>query len=158
MTGGGTKGLVVSEVYDEELKHTIQLNDIVISIDNKHLPPTTVVKDVSALIGSSKRQLLFRFTRAEANKTIQNRKKRDNKKKKEKKGIERRMKTIQKIKEIKINKKTTAKVTIQQEIESETDDKEYSTDDESMGSLAHIPQATGVNNSDTESILSDGRE
>ena len=49
-------------------------------------------------------------------------------------------------------------MTMQQEIEGETDDKEYSTDDESMGSVTHIPKETGVDNSDTESILTDGKE
>ena len=63
--------------------------------------------------------------------------------------MERRMKTIREIEESKINKKTVARVTMQQEIKDETDDKECSTDDESMGSVPHIPMATGVDNSDT---------
>ena len=47
---------------------------------------------------------------------------------------------------------------MQQEIEGETDDKEYNTDDESMGSGTRIPKETGVNNSDIESMLTDGKE
>ena len=41
ITGGGGKGVVVSKVYNEERKLIIHLNDIVISIDNKCLPPTS---------------------------------------------------------------------------------------------------------------------
>ena len=70
------------------------------------------------------------------------------------------MKAIREIEESKSNKKTTARVTIQQEIEGETDDKEYSTDNdnESMGSVTHIPKATGGDNSDTDAMLTDGKE
>ena len=72
--------------------------------------------------------------------------------------MERKMKMIKEIEESKINKKTTERVTMQQAIEGETDDKEYNTDDESMGSGTQIPKETGVNNSDTESMLTDGKE
>ena len=70
------------------------------------------------------------------------------------------MKMIREIEESKNNKKITARVTMQQEIKDETDDKEFSTDNESMGSVTHIPKATGVNNSDTdtESMLIDRKE
>ena len=95
-TGGGRKGVVVvSKVSNEEFKHIISLNDIVISIDTIRLTSTTVLKDFFSLIGSSKRPLLIRFSRAEAaKKTVQNRKKRDNKKKKKQKEMEGRMKVI----------------------------------------------------------------
>ena len=73
-TGGGNKSVVVvSKVSNEKFKHIIQLNDIVISIDTVRLTPTTVLKDIFSLIGSSKRPLLIRFSRAEvAKKTVQN--------------------------------------------------------------------------------------
>ena len=60
------------------------------------------------------------------------------------------MKTIQEIEESKINKNMAARVTRQQEIEGDTDDKEYSTHDENMGSESHILKEAGVNNSDIE--------
>ena len=66
-TGGGRKEVWVSKVNSEELKHSIHINDIVISINNECLPPTTTVgKDISALIKSSKRPLRYRFSRAES--------------------------------------------------------------------------------------------
>ena len=71
------------------------------------------------------------------------------------------MKVIREIEESKSNsnKKTIAsRVTMQQEINGETDDKESSTDDESMGSVTHIPKETGVNNSDTESMLTERKK
>ena len=45
--------------------------------------------------------------------------------------------------------KRRARIKLQQEIKGETDDKEFSTDDESMSSVTHIPKETGVDNSDT---------
>ena len=71
------------------------------------------------------------------------------------------MKVIREIEESKSNsnKKTIAsRVTMQQEIKGETDDKEYNNDDESMGNGTHIPKETGVDNSDTESMSTDGKE
>ena len=129
ITGGGRKGVVMSKVNNEELKQIFHINDIVISINNKPLPPTTVGKDVSVLIKSYKRPLLFRFSRA-----------------------------IRGIEERKMNKETAARATRQQEIEDETDDKEYNTDDKSMGGGTDIPKGTGVDNSDIESMSTDGKE
>ena len=68
------------------------------------------------------------------------------------------MEVIREIEEGKTNKKLTARVKMQQEIEGETDDKESSIVDESMGSVTHIPKETGVDNSDTESMSMDGKE
>ena len=68
------------------------------------------------------------------------------------------MNAIREIEESNSNKKTTARVIMQQEIEGETDGKGYSTDDESMGSATHIQKTTGVDNSDTESMLTDKKE
>ena len=85
ITGGGREGVVVSKVYNEEFKHIIQLNDIVILIDNERLKPTTVLKDVFFLIEPSKRPLLIRFSRAKAKNTVQNRKKRTTRKRRKRK-------------------------------------------------------------------------
>ena len=64
--GRGRKGIVVvSKVHNEEYKHIIQLNNIVISISTKCLTPTTLLTDVFSFIGSSKQPLLIRFSRAE---------------------------------------------------------------------------------------------
>ena len=68
------------------------------------------------------------------------------------------MKVIRDIEEGKSKKKLTARVKMQQEIEGETDDKEFSTDDETMSSVTHIPKETRVDNSDTESMSMDGKE
>ena len=38
------------------------------------------------------------------------------------------------------------------------DDNEVSNDDESMGSVSHIPTETGINNSEVELIAMDGIE
>ena len=46
-----------------------------------------------------------------------------------------------------------------QEIEQyEMDDNELSNDDDSMGSVSHIPKETGINNSDAESMSMDGND
>ena len=42
-----------------------------------------------------------------------------------------------------------------QEIEDKMDDNEFSNDDESMGSVTHIPTETGVNNCDAELMSMD---
>ena len=59
-TRKGRKEVWVSKVNIEELKHSIHINDIVISINNER-----VGKDISTLIKSPKRPLRFRFSRAE---------------------------------------------------------------------------------------------
>ena len=45
-----------------------------------------------------------------------------------------------------------------QEIENKMNDNEFSNDDESIGSVTHIPTETGVNNSDAESMSMDGND
>ena len=76
-TGGGRKGIVVvSKVSNEEFKHIIQPNNIILSIDTVRLKSTTLLKDVFSLIGFSKQLLLIQFSRAKtAKKTAQNQKK-----------------------------------------------------------------------------------
>ena len=69
-----------------------------------------------------------------------------------------RMKMIQKIEKVESKKKLTVRVKMQQDIESGTNDKEFSNDDKSMSSVTNIPNVTGDNNKDTESMSIDKNE
>ena len=57
----------------------------------------------------------------------------------------------------KSKKKRAARVKMQK-IKDEMEDNEVSNEDESMNSLTHIPKEIGVNNSDAESISTDGND
>ena len=57
----------------------------------------------------------------------------------------------------KSKKKRAASVKMQK-TEDEMDNNEFSNGDERMSSVTHIPKETGVNNSDTESMLIDGKD
>ena len=97
-TGEGRNGavVVVSKVSNDEYKHLIHPNDIILSINTIRLAISiTLLKDVFSLIESSKRPLLIQFSRAEAaKKTAHNRKKKENKKKKKQKVKEGRTQVI----------------------------------------------------------------
>ena len=61
-------GVVVSVVNNEKLKHIINPNDILVSINNKRSPPTT--EGASVLIQSSKRPLLCLLSRVGATRKV----------------------------------------------------------------------------------------